>query len=285
MTFDSRETSIEDSQPVRLIHFFRTGKAWYYTNADQDITFNSQVYTALPISMNSVVQSGDAKSENVDFTLPASATICQYLEGFFPTETIGVRMRKVHMDETVATGEYTTPVDLLDAPVMWVGELVNIKRPTISQRILTCNTLSLSMSRGGLRLSWSRQCPHFLYMRGCFVDKTAYAVPLTAVSVVDGITLAAAEFGSMEPNYFDGGFIEWESEAGVVERTGIESQVGGQAVLFGNTIGMADGVNFVGYPGCNRTAETCDEKFDNMLNFGGINHMQGESPYDGRQIF
>lgn len=284
MTFDSREISLEDSQPVLLIKFFRTGKEWFYTNADQDITFDSQVYTAIPISMTSVVQSGDAKAENLDFTLPASATLCQYLDVLFPTETIGARVRKVHMDEDAGTGEYTAPVDVLDAPVVWVGELINIKRPSVTQRVLTCNTLSLSMTRGGLRLSWSRQCPHFLYMRGCFVDKADFAVPLTAVSVIDGVTLAADEF-STDPNYFDGGFIEWESEAGVVERTGIESQVGGQAVIFGTTIGMSTGTNFIAYPGCNRTAETCHEKFDNLLNFGGINHMQGRSPFDGMPVF
>lgn len=285
MTFDSRETSLEGSQPVLLIHFFRTGKDWYYTNSDQDITFDSQVYTAIPISMTSVVQSGDAKAENLDFTLPASATICVYLDTFFPTETIGVRVRKVHMDETVATGEYTSPVDPLDAPVIWVGEHINTKRPSVSQRVLTCNTLSLSMNRGGLRLSWSRQCPHFLYMRGCFVNKADFAVTLTSFVVVDGVTVNAVEFGTMDANYFDGGFIEWESETGVVERTGIETQVGGTATIFGTTVGMATGASFIAYPGCNRTAETCNEKFDNLLNYGGINHMQGTSPFDGKPIF
>lgn len=121
MTFDSRETSIEDSQPVLLIHFFRTGKDWFYTNSDQDITFNSQLYTAAPITITSVIQSGDAKSENLDFTLPAGSSICLYLDTISPSETIGARVRKVHMDETVATGEYTSPESALDAPVVSVG--------------------------------------------------------------------------------------------------------------------------------------------------------------------
>ena len=39
------------------------------------------------------------------------------------------------------------------------------------------------------------------------------------------------------------------------------------------------------YPGCDGQVKTCRDKFNNVLNFGGIPHMPNKSPYDGSRIF
>lgn len=285
MPFAASEASYEEGRPVFLLKFARPGKSWYYTNADRNITFDSQVYTAHAISFTQISQSGDAKSDDFSITMPASATICVYLDAVTPSVGIVVTLRKVHMVETDTDGSFAVPVDVADAPVVWVGEYVGLKRATLGSRIINCNTLSLSLVRGGLRLTWSRTCPHMLYDKQCKVVKATKAVPLTGVSVIDGVTLAAAEFGTLGPAYFDGGFIEWESEAGVVEYTAIETESTGEALLFGSTQGMSTGTDFVAYPGCNRSAEECNTKFSNILNFGGINKLQSKSPFDGNPVF
>lgn len=506
MTFDTRETSIQDGKPVYLFKFYRTGKAWYYTNADQDIVFNSNTYTAFPAQSTSIIQSGDAKSEDYQITLPAAATICTYFDSLTPTEQINVMLRKAHMDEDDSDGSFDAPTEISDAPVIWIGEVISLKRPTLNSRVFICNTLSLSLARGGLRLTWGRNCPHFLYDSSCKVNKADHMVALTDVSVVDGVKLAAAEFGLSNPanttnidntdpcddlatwllnpgqianddyaaqvvvesgtgnpapsfkvttqnndgnpayaikdfgvegadtstisfdliigdaggndgafagfllgcsgggngvrvvlrgtfgggiylslrnattlttglgtilaesacasafgqgivykisttrvvdesgsatftttlknitgatlgsvtatgSYyaggwcgpimargddsstlfydnvhvtgslvssaggFAGGFIEWDSSTGVTERTGIESEGDGFVILLGTTQGMSTGTNFKAYAGCNRTAPQCNSKFKNILNYGGINHMQGRSPFDGQPVF
>lgn len=101
----------------------------------------------------------------------------------------------------------------------------------------------------------------------------------------DNISVSAS--GERAVGGFAGGFIEWESEAGVLERIGIESESAGSVVVLGSTQGMSLGVggSFRAYPGCNRTASQCNTKFGNLLNFGGINHLQGKSPFSGDPIF
>ncbi len=510
MAFDISETSAQEGKPAFLVSFSRPGKGWFYTNVDQDIVFDAQVYTAVPLTISSIIQSGDAKSENMDITLPATATISRYLDLIMPTEAISVKIRKIHMVEDAIDGSFAAPgtSTITDAPVIWVGEYIGLSRPTLNSRKFSCNTLALSLSRGGLRLSWGRSCPHVLYGRGCLADKSKFSYPLTNVAVIDGITLGADQFGTeniggstdvgvhdscgdlslwtLSPNqtlqgsggtfhsvvYVDGaygnpapcfsvetennhgtpayairdfgidgvqdttmsvdiriidagsagfggtsvffgidgggngprisvyghwgsdlhiristgmnflsgegdtivmdttctgaissstwytvvatrsglgsavtitavlkqglttlgtvtatqafttggfcgpisakgpkilhsafdnftttgtkvqpmglisgGFIEWYSEPGVMERTGVELELVGQAKVLGSTQGMASGSNFVGYLGCDRTAQMCHDVFDNLPNFGGINHMQGRSPFDGQPVF
>lgn len=495
-SFIDTEKSLQSGRPAYLFKFARTGIAWYATNVEQDIVLDSITYVAHPISVNAMRQSGDAKADDLQITLPSNAAVCVYLDSLTPTSGITVTIRKLHIIEDLETG-LLTPPELVDAPVAWVGELISVSRPSLLQRVLVCNTLSLSMSRSGLRLTWSRNCPYALYGRGCKVDKAQYGVALTSVDVIDNVTLGAAEFvvggaavaftrnitdsggdlskwilsttrigstyssvtvdstiGNTAPSYllsfdeshnigehavmkrnfkllgattvlfkvdvrfgnygqsiiqvmnavdgiggikiaylssvlyikksdsnaywpfsgtslastsislsagvwyrfeievdvastqtvtakvyngssllatvsatdtftlgsfcgvangtpddagdrwrvyydnfdvtasgntsvgdFAGGFIEWESSTGVLERAGIESLQDGSVTLFGTTRGMATGANFIAYPGCNRTPQDCDSRYDNMLNYGGVNHLKGKSPFDGSPIF
>jgi hypothetical protein len=38
------------------------------------------------------------------------------------------------------------------------------------------------------------------------------------------------------------------------------------------------------YPGCDRTKETCNDKFSNILNYGGFAWIPAKSPFDGSSI-
>jgi uncharacterized phage protein (TIGR02218 family) len=282
-TFIERETSTQDGRPAYLIKFFRTGKAWTYTNTEQVITMAAEVYTPIPFSISAIVQTGDAKAESLDVTIPSSCELGQYLEQFAPSSPIYVTLRRLHMEE--AGADFTPPALLTDAPVTWAGELVSTSRPVLGAKILRCNTLSLSLTRGGLRLTWQRPCTHALYGRGCLVDKSLFAVPLSAITVVNGSTIEAAELALHPSGYFSGGFIEWFSEPGVQERIGIEGHSLNSALLYGSTNRMNLGSGFVAYPGCDRTAAQCESRYSNILNYGGVNHLQGRNPFDGNPVF
>ena len=284
MAFDDVERSAQLGRPVFFVKFTRASKEWRYTNVDQDITFNSQVYAAIPLIVPSFLQSGDAKASDMTLELPSSASICTYLDSRTPTSVINVSIRRGHMVEDEFTGTFTAPI-LADAPIVWVGEIIGIERPAVNKRGLLCNTLSLSMNRGGLRLTWSRNCPHMLYERGCFVNKASFVTNLAGITVVDGVTISATEVDALADGWFNGGFLEWDSETGVTERLGIETHVGPLLTVFGSTYGVAGGAAYKVYPGCDRRASTCNSKFSNILNFGGINHMQGRSPFDGNPVF
>lgn len=284
MSFDTEETSDQQGRPVHFVRFSRQSKEWLYTNTDQDIVFNAQTYTAVPLKIPNILQGGDPQSDDVQISLPASATLSQYLDIRNPTTAITVTIRKGHVVEDDATGAFTAPL-LIDCPIIWVGELVSVSRPQINERVLSCTNQLSSTRRGGLRLTWGRNCPHMLYERGCFVDKVAFGTGLASITIIDGVSLSAAEVDALADGYFSGGFLEWNSEVGVIERVGIDTHVGAILTLLGSTFGIAGGTSYKAYPGCDRTATTCNSKFSNILNYGGINHMQGRSPFDGNPVF
>lgn len=284
MAFSDNEESIQEGRPAYFLTFSRTGKSWRYTDIDQNVTLDSQVYLATPFSIPDIVQSGDAKAEELSISIPSTTAIAQYLDARVPSEEIVVTLRKAHLIENAALGTFTAPA-ISDAPIFWVGEVIEVKRPSIIERELVCNTLSLTMARGGLRLTWSRSCPHVLYRRGCLVNPATFAVPLSSVTVVNGVSVSSASADAQPDGWFDGGYLTWNPEAGVTEMIGIESHIGPVLNLLGPTSGLAGGTNYVAYPGCNRTAEMCNSKFSNILNFGGIRFLTGKSPFDGNPVF
>lgn len=287
MAFATQETSIESGRPLYLIRFGKDAKEWMYNNTDHPITFAGKEYKPTPVSVTSFIYTGDAKSEGLDITMPSNTALCQYLDAGAATSLINVSIRKLHITDTSATGNIVIPIADADAPVVWVGEMIALSRPSVNSRLLRCNTLSLSMRRTGLRLSWGRSCPHMLYDVSCKVNKTAFRVPLISTSVINGITVSSSTLNSYAAGYFAGGFIEWVVDGIMTERRGIETHNGTNATIIGGTAGMSGlgATNFAAYPGCPRTIAVCNSKFGNSLNFGGIRYLQGENPFDGSPVY
>ncbi len=48
MSFNSRESSLVDGQPVRLYQFSRGAIRWSYNSSDRDITYQNQVFRTVP---------------------------------------------------------------------------------------------------------------------------------------------------------------------------------------------------------------------------------------------
>jgi hypothetical protein len=73
--------------------------------------------------------------------------------------------------------------------------------------------------------------------------------------------------------------------AGIVERRGIKSHVGDTVILLGSTFGLLPGQSLNFFPGCRRTRQVCNDKFNNILNFGGFPDTPGKSPFSGDPVF
>jgi uncharacterized phage protein (TIGR02218 family) len=285
MSFETNEVSIQDGKPLYLLRFVKQGKTWLYTNVDVSVVLSGETYAPLPITISAFGFAGDAKSDGVDITLPYTAAVCQYLDSGAASTGVAVFIRKLHDGDMTTVDGVGVATAVENAPIVWVGELIGTSRPAVNSRVLRCNTLSLSMSRNGLRLSWGRGCPHMLYDSNCRVNKGSYGVRLYRVSVVDGINLSSPSFNVGTVGYFAGGFIEWVVDGVLTERRGIDSHTGTTISIIGGTRGMVGATNFIAYPGCTRTIDICNSRFNNQLNFGGIRYLQGINPFASEPIF
>lgn len=271
MSFQVLEESREDGRPVALYEFTFGSTVWRYTSADEDIVANSQTWTAAAISDDGVRQTGEATADALTLNAPSWIGPAQIFMSGAPSASILLTIHEKH--ETNA-----------EVRVVYSGEISQINYPLPGACKITCETISATLAREGLRLGWQRSCPYALYdPLNCKVNKAAYAnaVIVTAINAktitVEGIELATN-------GEFDNGFFEWTHPTRGIEYLPVELHIN-STLTFSDQIGEL----FVGasgnvYPGCNFTPERCQE-FGNYDNYGGAPLMPGKSPFDGDPVF
>jgi uncharacterized phage protein (TIGR02218 family) len=273
MTYSDQEISTQDGRPLALYALRWDKTYWFYTSADRDMTGQELVngvmtdvtYVARPVQDSGMVQ-GSGQQNDFTVDIPADLPIVDLYRTMPPSGTVWLTVRRRHYGDA-------------DAPIHWMGTVTNVKRANLAEAQIIAAPLMSSFKRTGLRLCWTRECPHFLYDVDCKVDPADFENDgVIAAKTGASVTLTMAEIP--EDQYYRGGFIAWEANAdGTMERRMIESQVGTNFVIFGLTDRMEVGVAVKLYPGCDRSPGTCKDKFDNIDNYGGFDFMPGESPF------
>lgn len=281
MAFDTYELSNFDGVPVRLYEITYGNEVWRYNSADRNLTVGGVEYVSAAISDDGFTQSGDATAETLVITCPVDLEIVRRYRGTPPSSIVYVAVRQLHFDDVGYIGG-----DISSVPVVWKGELSAVREQDDATATLTANMLTISFKRGGLRLAWQRQCPHFVYDSNCRLQKSSFGVAVTGTITATRIAVST-DLSGYAASYFDGGFVEWtDPDTGTVETRGIELQDGQDLNLLG-TIDNIEGTSasFKIYPGCRRTIDYCDGTFNNRANYGGIPHLPGRSPFDGNPIY
>lgn len=272
MSFASLEVSLDESQPISLYLFTLNNRQWRYTSAAKDVmTYDGQIWRAAAISDDGVKQTGEAVSDALNITAAINISPVQLFMTSPSSEAMGVTIFMMQASENVPVAIY-------------VGEIAQVNFPTPGNAVLTCETLSASMRREGLRLPWQRACPYAVYDPvTCKVDKSLHAVPCIVLTV-NGATITVSGLGTPVEGIYGGGFIEWPHPVKGLESLGIESHTGNTFVMFGSTHDLYPGLAVTAYRGCSQDPVSCTS-LGNYDNYGGVPALPGKSPFDGDPIF
>ncbi|MFP5423428.1 MAG: phage BR0599 family protein [Gammaproteobacteria bacterium] len=273
MSFNSREFSLDDGAPYRNYQFARGVMRWLYTGADRDQSVGTQVFRAVRggIADDGIRQTGEASVELLKITAPADLEVASLFRGVPPSGEIALTIFDRHEGES-------------EQSVSWVGSIQSVSWPKREQAQLVCQPLSARMTMQGLRQGWEPACHHALYSVACGVNRDLYRIS----ALIQGITGAAiinGAFAGYPDGYFTAGWVEWPIGSGEYDMRSIERHSGSTLVLLGGTAGLQAGQTLRVFPGCNQTMPICNSRFGNHLNFGGIWHLPGRSPFDGDPVF
>jgi len=271
MTFGTNEVSNADGRPIALYEFERDGTYYRYASSDEDVLVGATTYSALAIANEAITQSGDTTQDEFKITVPITLPIVQsYLNGF-PNQTLNIRVRRFHVGDT-------------EAAVVWVGTLDRVKAVSDAAAEVYCRNALASLRRGGLRLTWSRQCPHMLYGPGCGLTRSLFKREATVLAVSGGV-VTAPDLAGTPAGVLAAGYLEWTTTDGFTERRTITQDDDGMVTLLGGAAGLSAGMSVTGYFGCPHTPTACQDIFGNLPNYGGFPHIPGRSPFDGNPVF
>lgn len=271
--FNTREFALDGGMPVRLYRFERGVARWLYCSADRDLQIGSETYKTVHggLADAGIVQSGDPQSDQLTITGPADLEVAELFRVQRPSDEVSLTILDTHYLDT-------------EVVVSWVGSIRNVNWPALDRCTITCLSMEASMDAPGLADTYCRTCSAVLGDMHCGVDLNAYRVT-TAIEAMNGTVLQSPTFARYADGYFNAGFVEWDNGTGEFDRRHIESHTGHQIALLGGTAGISPTELLRVYPGCDFVMETCEAKFGNSLNFRGIKHLQGKSPFDGNQVW
>jgi uncharacterized phage protein (TIGR02218 family) len=170
--------------------------------------------------------------------------------------------------------------------VTWIGRVVTPKySPT--EVTLLCEPSTTLGRKSGQMQAWQRGCMHVLYKQGdglCNADRDLFAVPATVLVYTNNV-VTATEFGAVGEGRLAGGYVEWATVLGNIERRSISKHTGTAITLFYGSAEIPPGTAVIAYPGCKHNWSDCNDFFDNGVNYGGDLYSPEKSPFDGNPVF
>lgn len=284
--FDTQALSRWFGKPITLYRFDRQHLSWRFTDADRDITVDGETYLTVRggLSRSNIRDTSSAKKSELKITLPflrdpaaPVKPVTQELGDnwwpYPPGDEVAVTVMETH---------YGDPDE--EVRVVWPGVVIGPEF-TDTELVLNCAPGRSGTRKAGLALRWCRGCPLVHYSQGrgmCNVDKAAHALPATLTAVA-GLTLTAAEFGTLPAGRLRGGWVEWTRDNGLVERRSITGHAGTSITVNYGAHDLAEDLELTAYPGCAHTWEDCTTYFDNGDNFGGCRFLPVKSLFDGNR--
>nr|WP_277923451.1 DUF2163 domain-containing protein [Sphingomonas sp. TREG-RG-20F-R18-01] len=250
-------------------------QVYSYCDAEQPIVMQGVTFKPIPIDRTKITTSGTLDKANVTITTPQDSELADLYLIYPPSAVTTLVMYQGHVDD---------PDD--DFRVIWSGRVMACARKG-SKAEFTCEPVSTSLRRNGLRRRYQFGCPHELYGPDCRASKIRATINAT-VTLVQGARITLPQgWNTIAAEKYVGGLCEWINDVGGREvRTILKMEGGGNtALLSGTTRGMSQGQTVSMVLGCNHKAGVaaqpdgdCQPLHANVLNFGGQMFIPFKSP-------
>lgn len=276
MTLQQYEESRHQGEPVNL-YLYRYGVApgayYAYNDGEEIISIEGVDYIPVPMQRSPINSDGTLDKSALTVSCPRDLDIVELFRVYPPHQVVTLVIRQGHPKDAVP--EYL---------VIWSGRVTsrNIKGDECE---FTCEPISSSMRRSGLRRNYQFGCPHALYGPQCNASKAAATFTQTVISVANNeVTLADGWNGGEPLNHFYAGLAEWQHLGETVIRSILNIEFDKVVIMAGPAIGLLPGDSIDIIKGCDHTMVGCNDH-NNIQNFGGQPWIPTKNPITGISPF
>lgn len=262
MTYIDTEKSIHDNEPIELYKFSRaaTGEDFFYTSAEDSISYLSNTYIPIYIQRGNIEQTEDLDKADVELDISYTADICITYISEVIIDPVNVT---IYRGNAGGFSQY------------WSGVMdsMTINEPSAT---ISCVPISKALENKMLHLTHSIQCPYTLFDNvTCKASRGSFLVA-GEVESSDGTNIISASFGTKPDGWFIGGEIVASNR-----RRMIYSHVGSK-ITISPRLDVSIGTSFDATAGCGHNTTDCNTKFSNLDNFGGEPYIPTRDPWHKR---
>lgn len=278
MTFEDRENSAEQGEPIELYRFIYQNQILRYTNAQAtSVTVDLQTWEGVTIDHTDIEHTGEMAKNDITLTVLKDFPMAEAFKIAPPSSQILLTIYQYHVGDP--QDEFAT---------IWSGRVLNCEWKDDGTAELGCENIYTSLRRPGLRRRYQRQCQHSLYNgtpgSGCAVNRELFKTTVVLTDV-QGTTLTGPAIGAQPADWFPGGYVDFEFAPGFFHRRSIRSQDGNNIVITHPIDGLVAGMQVFAFAGCDHIPVTCRTKFDNLDNYGGFPNVPRTNPFGQVSVF
>lgn len=266
MAYDDYEISQSSGEPVELFYFQLGPRQWRLTSADEIINANGFEWLPVYVQGGGFSQGSEINRSNLTVSLQGDHEIVKRFLERPPESVMSLTVYRLHRND----------VDK-EAIVFWLGRVLTAgwEGPAAS---LHCEPIYSSMKRSGLKRHYQSSCPWQLYGSSCGVLRDSYRNAVT-VSAISGRNVEVVGISSAPDGFYAGGFMQLLSTEGDTYYRMILAQTGDVLTLEQVPSELKINGSIDIFPGCNHTLEACEDRFNNILNYGGMPGMPSKNPF------
>lgn len=260
--FATADLSEQDGNRIELYTFTAGQVNYRYATGQQTILYNGFEYNPEQVTRGTAKLNQDELRNSITVALPLTNAMARSFIGQAIDDDLKISVLQLHIG---TTGER----------YVWNGRVTDC---VVRDRMVEfeCKSSLSRVAKPGLRAKFQRTCRHTLYGAGCSVSKGSYEVVLGSIAV-SGNTVSASGFSTKPDGWFSGGILELESG----EKRLILTHTADTVALSRPFITNPTGQSAKAYPGCDKSAPTCQSKYNNLDSYGGFWNMPNKNPFDG----
>lgn len=254
----------------------QSGMVLTYTNADLPVTWNGYVYLANSVRVEGLRYKSsvglEVDQQHITIAALQTDTLSSgvpFLQALSSGTFDGclIKRERVFLNSWSAA-DLASPIGSV---VMFAGRIGAVEKIGRTEAQITVNSDLVLLDMPMPRNVYSPFCQHVLYDSGCALSKAAYAYP-GAISGTSNLSYIA---WTDVTNNFLQGTITFASGS----NNGISANI--KSVNPGMGLGLSSplpawpniGDTFTAYCGCDHTATTCQNRFNNLANFRGFPYV------------
>jgi len=261
VTFLADESGVETSIPREGIEITMLNQVYRIATGTRDLEIDGETFEVAPAYRGELELSVAGKGGVLMVELPMSHAVPQrYMADLVPPQKIAVRVLRKQM----TSGE---------TECLWAGRVHRMRIVKQKAELAVPSDLTRALQRKLPTITTGKLCPHVLYSASCRVVSSAHRVD-TTITTYSGRVFTVDTLGRAS-GWARGGQIVHVPTG---ERVTILSQIGdvitGQFGIYELRLGDAVQV----FAGCNKLLTTCQQKFANDQNYGGMPMLPTRNP-------
>jgi len=235
-------------------------KTFYLTTYHSKIEYNSNTYVPSAIT-RSTISKQNYGDRNITLSIAITEEI-KYNLFDVTVPKIRVIIRRYFLEDSFVK-------------VLFVGDgnVIGVSNNIITLKVNDILSLNKSLFPPYI---YSAYCNHSLFDLGCKVNPITYRVSVTA-SYVNGNPqiLYADAFKTSDSTYFVNGYVNYENDYRLITN---QDSTNGYIYLHAPFDEDIQGKTILVYPGCDKTPETCKNRFNNLDNYLGFPYIPTKNP-------